>query len=181
MIKVSKRACLLWFCFVVFPHQKLYYFFHYVISSSQHIFIYGVVRVILDSLKQSPRQIQKLQETYWGWGSSCERRRMGTGVCDERVQLIIKFWCMLRERKVNSFNTWKTGLHTTFQWNSHRSWALTCPLLFLGFSKETVTGSGVVTTYLQVPWRTRILLPLHPCNALFFTVYPNPLHAELIQ
>lgn len=175
-------SSLVLFCFVFLT--KIILFFHYVISSSQHIFIYDVKWgcFILDSLRSRAQDRCRIARNLLRVGGApVKERRMGTGVCDERVQLIIKFWYMLRERKVNSFNTWKTGLHTTFQWNSHGSWALTCPLLFLGFSKETVTGSGVVTIYLQVPWRTRILLPLHPCNALFFTVYPNPLHAELIQ
>lgn len=76
MIKVSKEH--VFFGFVLFFFSpKLYYFFHYVISSSQHIFIYDVKWgcFILDSLRSRAQDRCRIARNLLGMGG--ERKKNG--------------------------------------------------------------------------------------------------------
>ena len=133
------------------------------------------------SKKQTPRQMQNCKKFTGGEGNSCERKKNGNRSM---------WWESSARNKVLIHVKGKRGefiQHMKDRSPHHLSMELPqilsphCPLILLGLSKEIVTGSACGNNLPAGSLVPRILLPPHPWNALLFTVYPNPLHAEHIQ
>ena len=114
-----------------FSCQK-FLFLPHVFNSLQHVFTFDIEGgcFISDSLRSSPQDNSELQEIRWG-KTPVKEIRTWAGVGDERLQITIEFQYILREKKMNSFNLWKAGPHTSFQQDSYRPWALNCPLFLV--------------------------------------------------
>ena len=82
-----------------FSCQK-FLFLPHVFNSLQHVFTFDIEGAcfISDSLRSSPQDNSELQEIHWG-KMPVKEIRTWAGVGDERLQIIIEFQYILREKR----------------------------------------------------------------------------------